>query len=242
MNRSDFLKRFIAIAGFGSFAPSLLTQKRKVYLQQFFIAGFRHYRGLELLPHMEENDLLELRREPENEHDDCAIALHWQQEKIGYIPYDQNEMLAKLIDAKALPLLATITHLNNNVKPWENVVAAVYFLQDESIETPAYASYLHQVAQPIYKSKVKKPKQKAAEDIFEHYERIVDVSQIIQPQIKTHFEEWYSKKGKTILYKNIPHILVDTDDIYNYLYQVNALEWVTAEDGKQYILFDFNKT
>ena len=77
MKRSDFLQRFIAIAGYGSFNLQTLIPKRKIYLQQFFVAGFRHYKGMEMLQHMEINDLLELRREPENAHDECAIALCW---------------------------------------------------------------------------------------------------------------------------------------------------------------------
>src|SRR5581483_8963735 len=105
MKRSDFLQRLVAITGFGSFPLQALIGKRKIYLQQFFVAGFRHYKGMELLSYMAVNDLLELRREPENEHDDCAIALYWQQEKIGYVPAEINEMTAKLLDAKALPLL-----------------------------------------------------------------------------------------------------------------------------------------
>lgn len=155
MKRSDFLQRLVALAGFGSFTLQTLIPKRKLYLQQFFVAGFRHYKGMELLDYMRVNDLLELRREPGNEHDGCAIALYWQQEKIGFIPSAENEMTAKLLDAQALPLLGMITHLNKEVKPWENVAAAVYFLQDETVEIPAHAGYLKQVYKPVYKTNLK---------------------------------------------------------------------------------------
>src|SRR5690348_14817166 len=124
MKRSDFLQRLIAIAGVGSFSLQTIIPRRKIFLQQFFVAGFRHYKGMELLPYMQENDLLELRREPDNEHDANAIALYWQQEKIGYLPADINEVTARIMDAKALPLLGMITHLNHEAKPWENVAAA----------------------------------------------------------------------------------------------------------------------
>jgi hypothetical protein len=51
-----------------------------------------------------------LRKEPNNEHDECAIALFWQDEKIGYVPASCNEIIARLIDAQALPLLGCMNN------------------------------------------------------------------------------------------------------------------------------------
>lgn len=240
MNRSHFLQRLVAIGGYGSFKLQALVPKRKVYLLQFFVAGFRHYKGMEILPHMEVNDLLELRREPDNEHDDCAIALYWQQEKIGYIPAHSNETLAKLLDAQALPLLGMVTHLNREVKPWENVVAAIYFLQDETVEIPAYAAHLKQVAQPVYTTSKKAVQDKLFENIFDYDNRIVDVSAITIPSIKNHFQQYYERdKKRQVMYNGKPHAHVPTDDIYTYMYNVNPVEWVTADNGEDYILFEF---
>ena len=81
MNRIEFLKRLIGVIGLGKVPLHVLIAKRKVYLLQCFIAGFRHYSGMQLLEAMAENDYLELQREPDNEHDAFAIALYWQQEK-----------------------------------------------------------------------------------------------------------------------------------------------------------------
>lgn len=241
MNRNHFLKRLIAIAGYGSFSVQALVPKRKIYLQQFFVAGFRHHRGMELLPYMRENDLLELRREPGNEHDDCAIALYWQQEKIGYIPAELNEMPAKLLDAQALPLLGIITHLNREVNPWENVVAAIYFLQDETVNIPPYAAHLKQVAAPVYTSSKKTKRNKLFEDVFDTPDRIVDIDTIPIPAIKKHFEKYYADKKRLVFCKGKPYTQVYDDGIYTYLYNVNPVKWVTADDGKPYLLFEFTE-
>ena len=149
MKRSDFLQRMIGVALLGKLPISELILKRKVYLLHCFVAGFRYYSGMDLLNEMEVNDFLELRREPNNKYDEFAIALYWQQEKIGFIPADSNETIARLLDAEALPLLASITHLNKEVEPWENVVVAVYFLQEEK-KLPPHADYLHQLGEPEY--------------------------------------------------------------------------------------------
>ena len=151
MKRSDFSQRLIGVVIFGKLPFSELILKRKVYLLHCFVAGFWYYRGMDLLNEMEVNDFLELRREPENEYDEFAIALYWQQEKIGFIPAGYNETIARLLDAEALPLLASITHLKKEVEPWENVVVAVYFLQEEK-KLPPHADYLHHLGEPEYYS------------------------------------------------------------------------------------------
>lgn len=240
MKRSDFLQRLIAIAGYGSFKLKAIILKRKIYLLQFFVAGFKFHKGMALLPYMEVNDLLELRREPNNEHDDCAIALYWQQEMIGYVPADSNEMLAKLLDARALPLLGMITHLNREVKPWENVVAAVYFLQDDTVEIPAYATYLKKIAQPEYSTSRKATQDKLYEVIFDCSNRIIDAEAIKIPAIKKHMQQYYEhNKRRTVMYNGKVYTHMPTDDIFTYMYNVNPLEWVTADNGQKYILFEF---
>jgi uncharacterized phage-like protein YoqJ len=43
--------------------------------------------------------VLDLRREPQNQHDNNAIALYAQRDKVGYVPKDLAKMLAPMIDA-----------------------------------------------------------------------------------------------------------------------------------------------
>lgn len=239
MHRSDFLKRVIAITGLGTFSLQALIPKQKIFLQQFFVAGFRFYKGMELLPYMQVNDLLELRREPDNEHDEFAIALYWQQEKIGYMPAGINEMTARLIDANALPLLGMITHLNKEVKPWESVSAAIYILRDKNTDIPVYAPYLTKPDEPVYSTLANRKEEDLYDEIFENSNRIVDVDTISNPDIRAHFKKYYTGKKHWVMYKNKPYAHVYTDDIYSYMYEVNPLEKVVADDGKKYILFNF---
>lgn len=124
MNRSGFLKQLIASIAIGRLPVSVTKDFRKIYLLQCFVAGFRYYEGMQMLDTMKEGDLLELVREPNNEYDDCAIALHLQGRKIGFVPSSVNEMLSYLLDADALSLFAVITHLEKNTQPWENVAIA----------------------------------------------------------------------------------------------------------------------
>ena len=42
---------------------------------------------------------LEMKREGKNEFDSFVIALHFKDVKVGYIPRDKNEVIARLMDA-----------------------------------------------------------------------------------------------------------------------------------------------
>lgn len=56
---------------------------------------------------------LELKREPKNKYDAFAIPLYFQDKKVGYIPKDKNETIARLLDA-GKNFYASI-----NAKEWE---------------------------------------------------------------------------------------------------------------------------
>ncbi len=161
MHRSQFLKSMFASAVLGRLPVALTSEFRKVYLLQCFVAGFQFHEGMDYLEEMKEGDLLKLEREPDNAYDDCAVALYWNEHKTGFVPAHTNEMLSYLLDADALSLFAVITHLEHSAKPWENVCAAIYFLQETNHDLPVHAAYLTRIEAPHYRTLKlpEKPKQ-----------------------------------------------------------------------------------
>jgi len=162
MKRSEFIKNLLGI-GVGTIlipSNSWIKQYDKFYLLQSFIRGFRYYEGPNLLDKMKEGDMLELVREPRNEHDASAIALHYNKEKIGYVPAESNEILSKLLDIGLIDLMAEITHLKREAAAWENVAVAIYVLKEKTgtetlsveaheltvLETPEYYSIKNEEA------------------------------------------------------------------------------------------------
>ena len=79
---------------------------------------------------MNESGLLEMVREPDNKFDDCAIALHFNSKKIGFVPIKSNEVLSVLLDTKLLKLQAEITHVETDVASWEKVFVAIYAMTE----------------------------------------------------------------------------------------------------------------
>ena len=60
MNRLSFLKNLLALGGASLLPMGMVTNYRKFYLLQCFVAGFRFYKGMDLLAEMQEGDVLEL--------------------------------------------------------------------------------------------------------------------------------------------------------------------------------------
>jgi len=76
---------------------------QEILLLECHIAG-TSFRDLEAVePHLKPNDVLELKREPDNQHDVNAIAIyHEKGYQLGYVPREKNEVLSSLLDAGKL--------------------------------------------------------------------------------------------------------------------------------------------
>lgn len=154
MKRIEFIKNILALGGLSFLSGKSITiaHYQKYYLLQCFVRGFRFYKGISLLHSMKEGDLLQLVREPGNPHDPCAIALHWNCEKIGYIPAESNEILSKLLDAGIPELIAEISFLKAEAAAWENVHISVYVLKELKNAPADNAAYLTMLETPKYHS------------------------------------------------------------------------------------------
>ncbi|MFT3903076.1 MAG: HIRAN domain-containing protein [Niabella sp.] len=152
MKRADFVKGIIGFLGISALPSGMVKQYHRIYLLQSFVRGFRFYKGPSLLDRMNEGDLLQMVREAENEYDDRAIALHFNNNKIGYIPQEDNAVLSRLMDADVIQLQAEITHLKKEAKAWENVHIAVYVLKETDGALPESAVYLTELETPCYRT------------------------------------------------------------------------------------------
>lgn len=104
MKRSTFLKYI----GLGTLAMGVLGKHRsmaRTKLPRLRSIYKGHVKGYYYTPASEKGilpnpgDPLNLMRENNNSFDHYAIALYWQQNKLGYIARTDNKVLAKLIDA-----------------------------------------------------------------------------------------------------------------------------------------------
>jgi hypothetical protein len=55
---------------------------------------------------------------------------------------------------------------------------------------------------------------------------------------KAYFTKYYQKHAMQISGRT--YVKVPDDGIYTYMYEVESLGWITADDGKKYLEFVFN--
>lgn len=90
----------LAVLGGASGAGLSLPFAREIFLMECRVAGTSHLDLQDLEAELEPGNRLECRREPENPHDPLAVLLQDAQgRKLGYVPRERNEVLARLLDA-----------------------------------------------------------------------------------------------------------------------------------------------
>lgn len=81
----------------GNFLPDVFA--REILVLQCLVAGTSFRKLDKVQDDLKETVRLEMKREGDNEFDQFAVALWFANTKVGYIPKDKNEVLARLMDA-----------------------------------------------------------------------------------------------------------------------------------------------
>jgi hypothetical protein len=245
MKRIDFIKGLIGMGGAiflsGKFAETRNYQK--FYLLQSFVRGFRHYEGPGLLHQMKEGDMLELVREPDNQYDRCAIALHWNQHKIGFLPAEDNFMLSKLLDIGVPELIAEIIFLKPEAATWENVNIAVYVLKEipSSGSISPTAAYLTELETPRYRT-LKRADDTITRVTLPGYVKMDDELDIVDAH------DWMSSHAQNVRVKELVDSSLEKE--YDYSSQVDFLvvnrktlteEWRDKLNGLESELYNAEK-
>ena len=98
---------------------------QEIFLIECKVAGTSYLNLTEIEPHLLIDEILLTLREPENKFDEFAILILTQKgKKLGYIPRDKNEILARLMDAGKL-ILAKIVD-KKWVGNWLNITMSVF--------------------------------------------------------------------------------------------------------------------
>jgi hypothetical protein len=135
MNRTQFLKSLLSGGLLVSLPLDLVKDEKKlarVLMFRRFVAGFQFGEGMDLLDEMKAGDELILVREPENPHDDQAVAVYWKQHRIGYVPAVDNE-IPNLLLLQGLALTCKIETFDPSEYPWEACELGIYLLYPQAL-------------------------------------------------------------------------------------------------------------
>ncbi len=130
MKRSSFLKSLAGLPAFATLSVQSITQYEKIYLKQCFVRGFSHYNGPFLIDEINQSGQVALVREPNNKFDKRAIALHFNGQKIGYLPRESNKTISILMDTQMMEFHAEITQVETAAEDWEKIRIAVFALKE----------------------------------------------------------------------------------------------------------------
>lgn len=101
-----------------------LSPSGPLCMQHSPLAGFEHHAAARIWPRLEVGQSLRLEREPDNPHDPSAVAVYWQDYHLGYLPRQQNFIVAHQLDNR-LPIEARIAGLALSDNPWKRVNIAI---------------------------------------------------------------------------------------------------------------------
>ena len=100
---------------------------RRVTLQESPINGFQYFDGVRALPRLRAGQRLSLRREPGNRYDKRAVAVHWGNQKLGYLPRVETIAVAYMMD-NGEKLECTVAAVIPENFPWNAVRVDVGWL------------------------------------------------------------------------------------------------------------------
>lgn len=101
--------------------------EKRIHLQSFYLAGFAYYDGCICFEDLHIGTELSLRREAECKFDPEAVAIYYGENKLGYVPSEENAMLSKFLDQGYGELFEVRVHrLSQDAHPAKQVGVTVF--------------------------------------------------------------------------------------------------------------------
>jgi len=89
-----------------------------------YISGYQYHKGSQMEHLFGPGTIFSLKHEPENPFDDDAVALYYDDARIGFIPPDNNVEIARQMQ-RGVHLKARLARFEPQSDPWERVVVEV---------------------------------------------------------------------------------------------------------------------
>ena len=87
---------FIGSGGVSAIAPFT----REIFLLKVTVAGTSFCKNIdELAPQLTKDTKMRMLRHPKNEHDEMAIGIYLDDNRVGWVPMERNEVISRLMDA-----------------------------------------------------------------------------------------------------------------------------------------------
>ncbi|MBO4468932.1 MAG: HIRAN domain-containing protein [Bacteroidales bacterium] len=107
----------------------IIRPTTKIHLTNFHIAGFGYWQGCEAFSNLKIGTQLTLERETDNQFDPYAVAIYYNDIKLGYVPRGSNHEISKYLDMCYEDIYdVRITRISPDAHP-ENQVEVIVYLR-----------------------------------------------------------------------------------------------------------------
>lgn len=119
MLRRNFFGKLANIFSTTTIVAAIPIKEKKLIYSEY-IKGFQFNEGKSFLLKFKKGEVLIMQREPENDYDENAVAIYWNNKKIGYLPVMENVSISNMLDQN-IALTCTIEEVNVKAQLWEAV-------------------------------------------------------------------------------------------------------------------------
>ena len=101
---------------------------QEIFLLEIVIAGTSHCKEVETIEqNLVPEKVLSMKREPDNDFDEFAIAIYCDNIRIGFVPSEMNMVCSRLMDAGKLFFCRIVSiHWKNK---WLKIIANIYMVE-----------------------------------------------------------------------------------------------------------------
>lgn len=101
------------------------AKHREFFFNQFYVAGYRYYDGTGVEDSLLEGKCVRFKREPECPQDPEAVEVFAGSKKLGYIPRNDNALIARLLD-EGVTIKGRICKRNFDDQPRRRIKISVF--------------------------------------------------------------------------------------------------------------------
>lgn len=106
----------------------------KIHYKNFPVAGFSYYEGVLVFNKLKIGVELELRAEPDKRYDPLAVAIYYQEYKLGYVARHSNYSLSKFLETGAKLFETRVQYVNKAALPEDQLGVVVFIRKAEIVD------------------------------------------------------------------------------------------------------------
>lgn len=106
----------------------IIPFQREIFVINVYVAGTGYCKTIEQIQdQISDTTHLTMRRQPENEVDQYAIGIYYNQTRIGWVPMKDNLVIARLMDAGKL-FNCKVVSVNHQNPSWPRINVSIYMV------------------------------------------------------------------------------------------------------------------